>query len=193
MEEQSQACNPGFDRETLDAFESVHRFAYHLTGDSAEAEDLVQETYARAYANRTRYQVGTNCVAWLCTICRNLFLRRRSTVDRESAVPHPELEALAAASIHGAAQEQGMDETTFERQDFRDALEVALRALSEEFRSAVVLVDIEEFSYAQAARSLGIPVGTLRSRLFRGRRLLQRELVQFAIDAGIVAAPSGEV
>lgn len=184
--------DPRFDDEALAALDAVYRFAVHLTRDTTDADDLVQETYAKAYAHRAQYTLGTNCAAWLCTICRNLFLRQKARVDREPAVADPDLEALASAAVFVAAQGYGLDDTAFERPDFRDALQRALRRLPDAYRSAVILVDLEDMNYADAAAVLGVPIGTLRSRLFRGRRLMQQDLVQFAVDAGVVDIPSGE-
>jgi RNA polymerase sigma-70 factor (ECF subfamily) len=186
-----RGSDTGFDVEALDALTAVHRFAYHLTRDPVDAEDLVQETYARAYAAREQYRPGTNCTAWLMTICRNTFLQRRARAEREPAVSDSDLEALAAAAVHVSAQAQGFERDAFERPDFQAALTRGLAGLPEVFRAAVVLVDLEDFSYAEAAEVMQVPVGTLRSRLFRGRRLLQEALLDFAIDAGLVSTREG--
>lgn len=185
--------DPAFDAEALDALAAVHRFAFHLTRDAVDAEDLVQETYARAYGAREQYRTGTNCTAWLLTICRNSFLQRRARTEREPAVPDADLEALAASAVRRSAEAQGIDRDAFERPDFGDALARALAELPEVFRAAVVLVDLEDFSYAEAAQVMQVPVGTLRSRLFRGRRLLQEALLSFAVDAGLVSAKEGGI
>lgn len=177
-----------FDVEALEALPNVYRFAFYLTGDAEDADDLVQETYARAYAHRSQYEIGTNCVAWLRTICRNLFLRQRARTAREPAVTDPELEALAAMAVHTAARASGIDETQFGTPDIRDALVRGLRTMPEFYRVAVMLVDIEGMNYSEAASELEIPLGTLRSRLFRGRRLLQQELLEHAVDLGLVDA-----
>lgn len=166
--------------------EAVHRFALHLTRDAVQAEDLVQETYLRAWVNRHQFTPGTNCRAWLFTICRNAFLKGEDRTAREMPVPDADLEALGAAGLH--AGQQGSDPLghLFERTDLDDAVQDALARLPIEYRAVVVLVDLEDQSYATAAAVLGIPVGTVRSRLFRGRRLLQQDLLAFAQDAGLV-------
>lgn len=192
MSAPSSGSDPRFDDEALAALDAVYRFAVHLTRDAADADDLVQETYARAYAHRAQYTLGTNCTAWLCTICRNVFLRQKARVEREPPVADPDLESLAAAAVFIAAQGYGLDDDAFERPDFRVALQRALQRLPNAYRSAVILVDVEDMNYADAAAVLGVPIGTLRSRLFRGRRLLQQDLLQFAVDAGIVNARSGD-
>ena len=192
MANQPSAPDPGFDQEALAALDAIFRFAYHLAGDQTEAEDLVQETYARAYANKHQYTRGTNCTAWLCAICRNVFLRQRSRGSREPAVTDPELESLAATAVHVAAQTYGLEADAFQAPDFSDALQRGLKKIPEVYRSAVVLVDIEDLNYVDAANVLDIPLGTLRSRLFRGRRLLQQELLHHAIDLGLITAQAEE-
>lgn len=175
-----------FDSEALEALNDVYRFAFYLAGNGDEADDLVQETYVRAYTNWTQYETGTNCVAWLRTICRNVFLRQRSRAAREPAVPDPELEALASVAVHAAARASGVNETTFASPDIAEALRKGLRKIPEFYRTAVMLVDIEGMNYVEASTELDIPLGTLRSRLFRGRRLLQQELLEHAADLGLV-------
>jgi RNA polymerase sigma-70 factor (ECF subfamily) len=130
--------------------------------------------------------VRTNCRAWLFTICRNAFLKGEARRERERTVEDAELEALGAAAVHASVQ--GMDPIgdVFERADIQAAVGDALAKLPEEYRTVVTLVDIEDQSYAAAAEILGVPVGTVRSRLFRGRRLLQQDLLDYAQDAGLL-------
>jgi RNA polymerase sigma-70 factor (ECF subfamily) len=179
---------PAFEQELLASIEAVHRFALRLAGDAAAAEDLVQETYLRALAHRDQYAPGSNCRAWLFTICRRVFLKGALRNAREVATDDAGLEALAAAALHGAVAAADPTGAVFERADLDDAVRRALDKLPEEYRSAVALVDIEDQSYEAAAAILGVPVGTVRSRLFRGRRLLQQELLAYAEDAGLLAA-----
>jgi len=176
-----------FEQELLAAIEAVHRFAVHLTRDPTRAEDLVQETYLRALAHRDQYQPGTNCRAWLFTICRNAFLKGARHSDREIATGDASLEALAAAGIHAGMAGSDPQGAVFERPELADAIRVALEKLPEEFRTTVVLVDLEDQSYAEAARVMGVPVGTVRSRLFRARRMLQEDLLAYAEDLGLLA------
>ncbi|HUF26195.1 MAG TPA: sigma-70 family RNA polymerase sigma factor [Gemmatimonadaceae bacterium] len=182
-----------FEREALRWIPDVTRFALSLARNEADADDLVQETYLRAYRSWDQYQVGTECRGWLFTICRNVFLRTRRRESRQVTCDDPELEALAAAGVHAAAA-QGGQADVFERIDLSDALERALDDLPEPFREAVVLVDVQDQSYDTAARVLGVPIGTVRSRLYRGRRVLQEALLEFARDAGFATgdADTGE-
>lgn len=177
-----------FEEELLDAIEAVHRFALRLARDASVAEDLVQETYLRALAHRDQYTPGTNCRAWLFTICRNVFVKGAMRDAREVATEDAELEAMGAAAVHGGVTTSDPTGTVFERADLNDAVRKALDKLPEQYRTVVALVDIEDQSYAAVAGILGIPVGTVRSRLFRGRRLLQQDLLAYAMDAGLIAA-----
>ncbi|MEX2156873.1 MAG: sigma-70 family RNA polymerase sigma factor [Gemmatimonadales bacterium] len=177
-----------FEQELLASIEAVHRFALRLARETSAAEDLVQETYLRALAHRDQYTVGTNCRAWLFTICRNVFVRGATRDARELATEDAELEAMGAAAVHGTVAASDPTGTVFERTDLDDAVRRALDKLPEEYRAVVALVDIEDQSYGVVAEILGIPVGTVRSRLFRGRRLLQQDLLAYAMDAGLIPA-----
>lgn len=181
------APQAAFEQELLSAITAVHRFALQLTRDPLRSEDLVQETYVRALANRERYELGTNCRAWLFTICRNTFLKGEARSEREVATEDAALEAMAVAGIHAGVQDTDPMGAVFERPELVGAIARALAKLPERYRTVVVLVDLEDQSYAEAARVLGVPVGTVRSRLFRGRRLLQDDLLVYAEDAGFLA------
>jgi RNA polymerase sigma-70 factor (ECF subfamily) len=173
-----------FRAEALPCFDDVARFALSLTRDRDEADDLTQETFLRALRSWHQYTPGTECRRWLFTICRNHFIRDRERGKRISSYDDPEVEALAAASVHASAVQAGLG-TVFEQVDLGAAVAQALDALPLAFREAVVSVDIEDLSYEGAAEVLGVPVGTVRSRLFRGRRLLQESLLTYAKDAGL--------
>jgi RNA polymerase sigma-70 factor (ECF subfamily) len=176
-----------FAREALPWLDDVYRFALSLTRDEADADDVVQETYLRAYRSWHTFIPGTDCRRWLFTICRNVFLRsrerQRPTVDLEDG----EQDALAAGSVYAAARENGYDDL-YARLDIGPALREAIDELAEPFRSAVILVDVEDLSYDSAAEVMGVPIGTVRSRLFRGRRLLQEKLGALAAEYGLTPA-----
>ena len=176
-----------FAREALPWLDDVYRFALSLTRDEADADDVVQETYLRAYRSWHTFIPGTDCRRWLFTICRNVFLRsrerQRPTVDLEDG----EQDALAAGSVYAAARESGYDDL-YARLDIGPALREAIDELAEPFRSAVLLVDVEDLSYESAAEVMGVPIGTVRSRLFRGRRLLQEKLASLAAEYGLSPA-----
>jgi RNA polymerase sigma-70 factor (ECF subfamily) len=166
-----------FERDALVCLPELARFARTLARDSVDAEDLVQETFLRAYAAWDQFERGT--------ICRNIFLRATARAKRVVASDDPEAESLASAVLYHHSVEGKLDDM-FGRFDLRDALLDAIRLLNEEHRVVVALVDAQGLSYLDAANALDIPVGTVRSRLFRARRLLQAHLVKHAEDAGIV-------
>jgi RNA polymerase sigma-70 factor, ECF subfamily len=178
-----------FREEALVHLPSVNRFARSLTRHEADAEDLVQETYLRAYRAWDQFQPGTSCRAWLFTICRNAYLRSRQREQRMVVVDDVELEALSMEGPSAPASPVG-DAELFSQRDLGPVIEGALDALPEHFCSAVVLVDIEDQSYQAAAEVLKVPVGTLRSRLFRARRLLRDALRDYAREEGIVVEPA---
>jgi RNA polymerase sigma-70 factor (ECF subfamily) len=177
------AKDAAFERDALPWLDDVYRFALSLTREESDADDVVQETFLRAYRSWHTFMPGTDCRRWLFTICRNVFLRsrerQRPTVDLEDG----EQDAVAAGSVYAAARERGYDDL-YATLDLAPALREALDELAEPFRSAVILVDVEDLSYESAAEVMGVPIGTVRSRLFRGRRLLQEKLVTVAEDLG---------
>lgn len=179
----SDSRDVDFEREAIPWLDDVYRFALSLTRDDSDADDIVQETYLRAYRSWHTFIPGTECRRWLFTICRNVFLRsrerQRPTVDLEDG----EQDAVAAGSVYAAARERGYD-SIYAKLDLAPALQDALDDLAEPFRSAVILVDVEDMTYETAAQVMGVPIGTVRSRLFRGRRLLQEKLLTVAQDLG---------
>ena len=179
----------GFERLTMPHLPDVARFARALTRDAARADDLVQETYLQALRGWHTFHAGADAKRWLLTVCHHAFLRteRRDARYVDAPDDDPELESLATAAAHGQAQRSGVADAA-ERMDLGPAIARALATLPAHYRSAVVLVDVEGQSYEEAALVLAVAVGTVRSRLFRGRRLLQDMLFAYARDAGFEAA-----
>ncbi len=182
--EDERSKNESFARDALPWMDDVYRFALSLTRDPADAQDIVQETYLRAYRSWHTFDPNSDCRRWLFTICRNAFLRSRQQTRLEVDVNDADAEAIAAAREHRAMIEDGTDRL-LASVDLGPALDRALAGLDEPFRSAVQLVDVEDQSYEAAAEILGVPIGTVRSRLFRGRRQMQRTLGVHARDAGL--------
>jgi len=176
-----------FEREALPWLDDVYRFAMSLTRDAADADDLVQETFLRAYRSWHTFQPGSDARRWLFTICRNAFLRSRERERHTVPLEESEAESLAGHRMQRELLQAGVGDV-ITRIDLAPALTRALDDLAEPYRSAVMLVDVEDQSYDAAAEVLGVPIGTVRSRLFRGRRLLQRSLLEYARDAGLVPA-----
>jgi RNA polymerase sigma-70 factor, ECF subfamily len=180
------ARDEAFEQEALPWLDDVYRFALSLTRDETDAEDVVQDTFLRAYRSWDTYAVGSDCRRWLFTICRNAFLRSREREPRTMELRDGERDAFATGALSfSAAARDGLEEILF-RADLLPAMKRALARVPAPFQSALVLVDVEEQSYEAAAEILGIPIGTLRSRLFRGRRIMQELLVTHARDAGIL-------
>jgi RNA polymerase sigma-70 factor (ECF subfamily) len=181
-----------FECVALPWLDAVYRFARSLTHDAADADDLVQDTFLRALRSWHTFRPGSDCRRWLFAICHHAFL---SSHKRSHARPghddasDGDIDALPAVMLHHGAVRDGTDEL-LARIDLRPALDDALAHLREPFRAAVVLVDGEDYSYEEAAVVLQVPVGTVRSRLYRGRRLLQEGLFAHARDAGISCAMS---
>ncbi|MHB1863196.1 MAG: sigma-70 family RNA polymerase sigma factor [Gemmatimonadaceae bacterium] len=173
-----------FEREALPWLDDVHRFALSLTRDASDADDIVQDTYLRAYRSWHTYAPGSDCRRWLFTICRNAFLRSRERERPMVDVEDVERDVIGAGQVYAAALEDGYT-GLFARLDIRPAVERALLQIPEPFRTAIVIVDVEDQPYEAAAEILGVPIGTIRSRLFRGRRLLQEMLLVYARDAGL--------
>jgi RNA polymerase sigma-70 factor (ECF subfamily) len=180
-----------FARDALPWMDDVYRFALSLTRDSSDAQDIVQETYLRAYRSWHTFEPGSDCRRWLFTICRNAFLRSRQQTRHEVEPIDGDTEALASAREHAEMIEDGTDRL-LATVDLGPALDRALSDLDEPFRSAVQLVDIEDQSYESAAEILGVPIGTVRSRLFRARRQMQQKLRLHAKDAGLVTTAEME-
>ena len=180
-----------FERLTMPHLADVARFARSLARDAASADDLVQETYRQARRGWHTFREGADPKRWLLAVCHHAFLRTKRREERYVEAPQgdPELESLATAVAHWRAQESGLAES-MERMDLGPAIDAALDSLPAYYRGAVVLIDVEGQSYEDAAAVLGVPVGTVRSRLFRGRRLLQDLLFEYARDAEFATARS---
>lgn len=175
-----------FQREALPWLDDVYRFALSLTRDETDAEDVVQDTFLRAYKSWHTYVPGSDCRRWLFTICRNVFLRAREKDRATVELVDSEVDLMAASTLFFEALRTG-HEDLHSRVDLAPALAEALAKLPEPFRSTVLIVDVEDQPYEAAAEVLGVPIGTVRSRLFRGRRILQEQLLAFARDAGFAA------
>jgi len=164
-----------FEEEALELADQVYRVARRLVSTREEAEDLVQDTYARAFRAWRSYTPGTNLRAWLLRILTNLNIdrgRREQRAPEMESIDNEEF-ALFRKLDDGAAEEDV--EHLVERLS-QDAVVHALSAVPHDFRDVIVLVDIGDFTYQDAAQILDIPIGTVMSRLHRGRRILKRQL-----------------
>jgi RNA polymerase sigma-70 factor (ECF subfamily) len=178
-----------FEREALPWIDDVYRFALSLTRDESDADDVVQDTFLRAFRSWHTYMPGSDCRRWLFTICRNVFLRSRERARPTVELDATEVDAATVGSLYSVAVKDGLDEM-FARLDLGPAISNALNQVPEPFRSTLIIVDVEDQSYESAAEILGVPIGTVRSRLFRGRRLMQEQLLTHAMDAGFGRRPA---
>jgi RNA polymerase sigma-70 factor (ECF subfamily) len=177
-----------FDAEALPHLDALYRVALRLTGDPSQAEDLVQDTMLKAYRSWRQYRPGTNAKGWLLTILRNTFIndyRRRKlepvAMDLEAVEPHALYRAVEQSDPEGAFFSKIVDAKVLE----------AIDALAPEFREVLVLSDIEGMRYAEIAETLQVPVGTVKSRLFRARRQLQAALYAHAVEMGYIKPREG--
>jgi RNA polymerase sigma-70 factor (ECF subfamily) len=181
-----KALKEDFEKIAVPHLSHIYTAALYLTKNEREAEDLVQETYLRAYRFFHKFEPGTNCRAWLLSIQRHLFINRYKQRKREPELVDWERIDQEYDAMVMAQDEKYNPETLFCSHVLDRELEQALKELPEEFRTAIILVDIEELSYEEAAKVMECPVGTVRSRLSRGRRLLQVSLRGYALEKGLV-------
>jgi RNA polymerase sigma-70 factor (ECF subfamily) len=189
--ESQQLTETEFRVEALRWLPNVARYARLLTRNQSDADDLAQETFLRAYLNWSTFRPGSDCRKWLFAICRHLFLRTEQRAARVVSVDDPETDLQGTAQLYWDAAESGMAHL-FDRIDLGPAFERAVEGIQAEYRDVVLLIDVEGCTYADAAASLGVPVGTVRSRLFRGRRLLQQTLIDYARDMGFAKPPANQ-
>jgi RNA polymerase sigma-70 factor (ECF subfamily) len=179
-----RAAPDTFGDEVLGYLEPLYATAMRLTRNRADAEDLVQDTVVRALRFRNRFEPGTNLRAWLYTILHNTWRNRvRDTAREATDVDSDRIEELAATADGPAEVET--PERVLLRSTMDADLKEALDELPEVFRQAVWLRDVEEFSYAEIARMLDVPIGTVMSRISRGRRQLFEKLSQAKDDAKV--------
>ncbi len=182
------AVNPKeqeFKQEALPHMDVLYNFALRMTNNAADAEDLLQETYLKAFRFWDKYERGTNIRAWLFRIMKNSYINRYRKESKEpETVDYDEVQNIYAPRAGGA------DENDLQKSLFGNLLEddvaMAIAGLPEEFRTVVILCDIEGLTYEEIAEFLDIPLGTVRSRLHRGRKLLRSKLMKFARDKGYV-------
>jgi len=173
-----------FEEEALALSDQVYRVARHLAGSREDADELVQETYARAFRSWRSYTPGTNLRAWLLRILTNLNIDRGRRQQRTP--PMQGLEANDYFLYDRLTEGDGglSDEDRVLERLSQDDIVSALSSVPHDFRDVIVLVDIGDFSYQDAAQILDIPIGTVMSRLHRGRRILKRELAESVLEEG---------
>jgi RNA polymerase sigma-70 factor, ECF subfamily len=182
-----------FEREAMPHLDALFGTAIRLTRNEGDAQDLVQDTLLRAYRFWHRFEQGTHCKAWLFKILTNTFINgyHKGRREQELAQAYAAEEAVTADILAREASHASRDpESALASRMLSDDVQRALEAIPAEFRLAVLLCDVEGFSYKEIAEIMDTPVGTVMSRLYRGRRLLQRALHDYAVEQGIIRAPA---
>jgi RNA polymerase sigma-70 factor, ECF subfamily len=177
-----------FEESALEHLDALYGAALRLTRDASEAEDLVQDALVRAYRFQHHFELGTNLKAWLLRILTNTFINHYRRSVRERRVLDPEEGAPIGDGVMSRAAMRGLTDSTSVAQEglLRGEILAALDNLPEDYRLMIVLADIEELSYKEIADAVGVPIGTVMSRLHRARKLMQKQLVEQAVLMGIV-------
>jgi len=168
-----------FEEEALGLSDQVYRVARRLAGSREEAEDLVQQTYERAFRSWKQYTPGTNLRAWLLRILTNLNIdkgRRQQRTPQTTSLDNEAGDYYLYNKLESQVPDENPDEERVLEKLSQDSIVDALAEVPHDFRDVIVLVDIGEFSYADAAQILDVPIGTVMSRLHRGRRILKKNL-----------------
>lgn len=173
-----------FEEEIIPHLDAMYNFALRLTSDPSDAEDLVQDTIVKAFRFFSSYEKGTNAKAWLFRILKNSYI---NNYRRKSKQPN-QVDYDEVSTFYETIRAERTDTSDLEDKMFRDLIDDdisnALDELPEDFRTVVLLCDVEGFTYEEIANMLDVPIGTIRSRLHRGRNLLKAQLMEYAEKRG---------
>ena len=173
-----------FERDAIPHMDALYNFAIRMTVDAAEAQDLVQETFLKAFRFFDKFEQGTNCKAWLFRIMKNSYINRyRKAQKSPETVDYDAVEEFYYSIRASGSDDGDLSELLFNN-ILDDEVTAAIERLPEDFRTVVILCDIEGFTYEEIAEFVDCPVGTVRSRLHRGRKLLRAELIAYATNKG---------
>ncbi|MDW8018745.1 MAG: sigma-70 family RNA polymerase sigma factor [Chloroherpetonaceae bacterium] len=178
-----------FQREAMVHIDSLYNFALRMTGDPEDANDLVQETYMKAYRFFDSFEKGTNCKAWLFRILKNSYINKYRKESKEpDKVDYDEIKEFYHTVKDSSLDSNDMQEKLFGKL-LDDEVARALDSLPEDFKEVVQLCDIEGFTYEEIANMVDCPIGTVRSRLHRGRKILREKLLEYARQHGYKVSP----
>ncbi|HRE41784.1 MAG TPA: sigma-70 family RNA polymerase sigma factor [Ignavibacteria bacterium] len=192
-EEEIRNLKKDFEAEAMPHINLLHNYALKLCGNQLDADDLVQETFLRAYRFFHKFEKGTNCKAWLFRIMKNLFINKyRKNQKEPGKVDYEEIE-----NFYDNIKSDRVDSTDLQQKLFSNVLEdeviIALNSLQDDFKTVVILCDLEGLSYEEIADFVQCPIGTVRSRLHRGRKLLQQKLLEYAKARGFDVSKANEL
>ncbi len=175
-----------FEREAMPHMDALYNFALRMTGDPEDADDLVQETYLKAFKFFDKFEKGTNCKAWMFRILKNSFINdyRKSSKEPDK-VDYDDIQNFYETIKSNDVKSQHFQEDAF-TQLLDDDISKAITKLPEDFRTVIILNDIEGFTYEEIADFVDCPVGTVRSRLHRARKMLYASLYEYAKDKGFL-------
>ncbi len=177
-----------FEAEAVPHMDLLYNFALRTTGNEDDARDLLQETYLKAFRFWDKYEKGTNIRAWLFRIMKNSYINRYRKETREPGmVDYEDVENFYDSIRADSTDTNDLQEKLFGNL-LSDEVTQALQSLPEDFRTVVILADIEGLSYEEIAEFLNCPIGTVRSRLHRGRKMLQTQLFEYARDRGLISS-----
>lgn len=186
-DEKQRQLYEDFEREAIPHMDALFNFALKMTGDSDEADDLVQETYLKAFRFFDKFEKGTNCKAWLFRIMKNTYINKyRKETKEPDKVDYEDVENyyenVKPSSTDSAHLEKDIYDNLLD-----DELSEAINSLPEDFKTVVILCDIEGFTYEEIADFIDVPVGTVRSRLHRARKMLFTKLQKYASERGYIS------
>ncbi|HRI47537.1 MAG: sigma-70 family RNA polymerase sigma factor [Ignavibacteriaceae bacterium] len=186
MTQEKSQLHIDFEREAIPHMDSLYNYAFRMTGDSDDANDLIQETYLKAFRFFNNFEKGTNCKAWLFRIMKNTYINAYQKSKRE-----PEkLDYEEVENFYENAKPSSTDDAHLEKEIFDNLLDDevsgAISSLPEDFRTVIILSDIEGFTYEEIADFIDSPVGTVRSRLHRARKMLFAKLYKYAGSKGYI-------
>ena len=186
MEADLQQRREDFEREAIPHMDALYNFAMHLTQKSEDAQDLLQETYLKAFRFFDSFKRGTNCKAWLFQILKNSFINRYRKLTREpTKVSYNDVEEFYETIRSDDVSLNDLERDLFDNV-LDDEMTAAMASLPPNFRAVLILNDLENFTYEEIAGILDIPIGTVRSRLHRARRAMREQLMEYARKRGIV-------